>query len=94
MGSVVNKIEDLGADVWHIPGGCTSLCQPVDIGFNKPLKDCICEQWEDWMIHVGLASGKSPSCKDIVNWTVDAYNAISNEIVRNVWRYGQYSWFD
>ncbi len=61
MGTIMNKIEDLGAEVWHIPGGCTSLCQPVDVGFNKPLKDRIREQWEDWMIRVGLASGKSPS---------------------------------
>ncbi len=44
MGLVVNKIEDLGAEVWHIPGGCMSLCQPVDVGFNKQLKDCIHER--------------------------------------------------
>ncbi len=94
MGLVVNKIEELGAEVWHIPGGYTSLCQPVDVGFIKPFKDRICEQWEVWMICVGLASGKSPSHKDVVNWTVDSYNAILIEIVRNAWRHGEYSWFE
>ena len=34
MNSVVNAIQDLGVEVEHIPGGCTSLCQPVDIGIN------------------------------------------------------------
>jgi hypothetical protein len=39
MASVVTWIQELGIEVKHIPGGCTSLCQPVDIGFNKPFKD-------------------------------------------------------
>ena len=36
MTSVVSKIQDLGVEIEHIPGGCTALCQPVDIGINKP----------------------------------------------------------
>ncbi len=36
MASVVYKIQELGFEVKHIPGGCTSLCQPVDVGFNNP----------------------------------------------------------
>ncbi len=94
MSSVVNRIEDLGAEVWHIPGGCTRHCQPVDVRFNKPLKDCICAGWEEWMIKQGLASGKDPTCKQVTNWTVNAYNDISNEIVRNALRHAEYSWFD
>ena len=38
MASVVNEIQDLGVEVEHIPGSCTYLCQPVDIGINKPCK--------------------------------------------------------
>jgi hypothetical protein len=38
MASVVYKIQELGVKVKHIPGGCTSLCLPVDVGFNKPFK--------------------------------------------------------
>ncbi len=63
MISVVNIIEDFGVEVWYIPGGCTNLCQPVDVGFNKPLKDHICAGWEEWMIKEGLARGKAPTCK-------------------------------
>ena len=32
--SVVAKVESLGCDVIFIPGGCTYLCQPVDVGIN------------------------------------------------------------
>ena len=38
MASVVGAIQELGVEVEHIPGGCTYLCQPVDIGVNKPFK--------------------------------------------------------
>ena len=38
MSSVVNSIQVLGVGVGHIPGGCTYLCQPVDVGINKPFK--------------------------------------------------------
>jgi hypothetical protein len=37
-GSIVNRIQNLGIEVQHIPGGCTWLCQPVDVGVNRPIK--------------------------------------------------------
>ena len=52
--SVVNVIQDLGVQVEHIPGGCTSLCQPVDIGINKPFKVFLRKAWEKWMIDEGI----------------------------------------
>jgi hypothetical protein len=38
MASVVQKIQEFGAELMQIPGGCTSLCQPVDIGFKKAVQ--------------------------------------------------------
>jgi hypothetical protein len=34
MASVVNVINDLGVQIETIPGGCTGLCQPIDIGIG------------------------------------------------------------
>jgi len=31
-------MDEAGVDYFHIPGGCTGLCQPVDVGINKPFK--------------------------------------------------------
>ena len=45
MASVVQKIQELGVEVKHIPGGCTSLCQPVDVGYNKSFKDRLRRLW-------------------------------------------------
>jgi hypothetical protein len=53
MKSTVNAIEDLGVEVKHIPGGCTSLCRPVDVGVNKQFKSRMHRLWEEWMISTG-----------------------------------------
>jgi len=44
---VVTEIQKLVIEVQHIPGGCTSHCQPVDVGFNKPFKNHIQCKWHE-----------------------------------------------
>src|SRR3989442_1439327 len=33
-----------------IPGGCTSILQPLDVVVNKPLKDYIRQKFEAWFL--------------------------------------------
>jgi hypothetical protein len=70
MSSVVQMIQELGVEVHHIPGGCTSLCQPVDVGFNKPFKDQMRRQWINWMMNEGIIHGTTspPKRIDVANW--------------------------
>jgi hypothetical protein len=42
MASVVADIEALGIQIENIPGGCTGLCQPVDVGVGKPQRTRAC----------------------------------------------------
>ena len=88
MASVVGKIQELGVEVEHIPGRCTGLCQPEDVGVNKPFKNRIREQWESWMINEGLGHGKisPPTRGDIAKWTDTTLQTLPETIVRNVWR--------
>ena len=97
MGSVVQKIQELGVEVRHIPGGCTSLCQPVDVGFNKPFKDRMRKQWLSWMISEGIIHGTTmpPSRRDVAGWVVRAMEEMKREeqIIKNAWRKTGYEWF-
>lgn len=95
MASVVTRIQDLGVEVEHIPGGCTPLCQPVDIGVNKPFKDHVRRQWEAWMIDEGTLAGTTspPSRRDIVQWTLNAANDLRQITAFNSWRHQDYTWF-
>jgi len=95
MGSVVNHIQGLGIKVIHIPAGCTYLCQPIDVGINKPIKVGLRKQWEDWMISGGgVVTGKvsEPTRKQITEWVSELYTNISREVAMNAWKKSGYEW--
>ncbi len=97
MKSVVHAIQDLGCEVEHIPGGCTGLCQPLDVGLNKPLKSRIRRQWDDWMMEEGLDGNKktvTPTREMIVHWTITAWEDLPTDMIARAWRHSEYSWFD
>ena len=86
MGNIVKSIQSLGIEVIHIPAGCTYLCQPVDMGFNKTIKTAMRGKWEDWMIgRDRLVNGvaKEPSRKMVMEWIFDVYNNIQGQTARN-----------
>ena len=97
MALVVQIIQELGAEVQHIPGGCTSLCQPINAGFNKPFKDCMQWQWINWMLAEDIVHGTtSPLLRaDVANWVNAAMAEMKAEgrIIRNIWRRHGYEWF-
>ena len=47
MALVIGSIQNLVVEVEHNPGGCTSLCQPVDVGMKWSLNTNIHEDLED-----------------------------------------------
>jgi DDE superfamily endonuclease len=46
IASVVKSIQKLRVEVEYIPGNCTYVCQPTDVGVNKPFKCWIYDQWD------------------------------------------------
>ena len=65
-------------EVGHIFGGCTSLCQPVDVGINRSLKANIHKDGEDWMLSSGISVSmtKPPTRKLSDEWLMKAYNNV------------------
>lgn len=96
MASVVNKIQDLGVQVEHIPGGCTGLLQPIDVGIGKPLKNRVRNCWEDWMVEQSSSTDQfnPPSRKTIASWVVPALKELPMQIVQNSWRHKPYDYFE
>ncbi len=81
MASVIYKIQDLGVELKHIPGGCTSLCQPDDAGFNKPFKSHIQKMWIKWMIEERIREDtmSSPTRRGIAVWVDKAMAQMKEE---------------
>jgi hypothetical protein len=99
MASVVERIQALGIDVFHIPGGCTGLCQPVDVGFNKPFKTLMCKQWDEWMMSkweqiTAADNTPKPTRRIVSEWVLAAYDEFSPHVIRNSWTKKGYAWFD
>ena len=97
MDSVVGSIEELGVEVDHIPGGCTCLVQPVDVGINKPFKKRVRNKWEQWMMDKIAAKReiREPTRELIVGWCNATYSCLGGEaqMICNAWRHGLYTWF-
>ena len=85
-------------EVKHIPGGCTSLCQPIDISFNKPFKDRLWKLWISWMISEGVFHDtmSTPTRLNIATWVDEAMKQMKREraMVRNAWLKTEYEWLD
>ena len=47
--SVKEKFKEYNYDLAVIPGGLTSICQPLDVAINKPFKDNLRKEWHLWM---------------------------------------------
>ena len=95
MSSVVHAIQDLGIEVDHIPGGCTSLVQPLDMGVNKPLKNWIRRKWEEYMLEEGLAMtvSKPPTWQQMATWVMECLDDLGKHIIKAAWIRKVYSYF-
>ena len=96
MGSVVNRIQMMGIEVIQIPGGCTYLCQPIDIGINKPLKCGLHGKWEEGMVEGnGIVNGQSkePPRQMNAEWVAAVYQNIPENVGVNAWKKCGYEWF-
>ena len=97
MASIVNKITDLGLEVIHIPGGCTGLVQPLDVGYNRPFKVHILQKWQEWMMGTVERSGviKTPDQEDVSAWITESYWDLDckTKTIKNSWLKCGYEWF-
>ncbi len=95
MGSIVEDIQALGVEVLCIPGGCTYLCQPIDVGVNRPIKHAMAEQWEDWIDSEGVQNGNAmatPHHELIVTWLVKVYWTLKMDTCKKAWAKKGFEW--
>ena len=69
-----------------IPGGMTSVLQPCDVVWNKPMKDRVREKWNDWMANgeqqfTRTGKRKRASYIMVTEWVVDAWQSIPREMI-------------
>jgi len=94
--ATLEKLANLGIQLQLIPGGTTSLVQPVDVGINKPFKDRLRSYWWQWVIANATLENPSPKPRrnDIASWIDQAWSDISPQIISNSWRSSDYDYYD
>jgi len=84
--SIKRKFHESGVDLAVIPGGLTSICQPLDVSINKPFKDHLRKEWHTWMAGGGagetaMGNLRRARISDVCLWVKRSWEAISDEII-------------
>ena len=96
IASVVSRIEAMGIEVIHIPGGCMGLCQPLDVGVNRSFKARIRRMWEEWLTDLLEQTDKvrDATRKEVSEWMAAVFwEMVGSRVLRNCWRKTGYDWF-
>lgn len=78
-------------DVSFVPGGMTSLLQPCDVTWNKPLKDRVREKWGQWLDsgeQEFTRTGKRRKARydTVATWIVEAWRDLPGDVVKQSFR--------
>ena len=84
--SVKEKFREHDFNLAVIPGGLTSICQPLDVAINKPFKDNLRKEWHLWMASGGAGETAAGNLRrarisDVCNWVKRSWEGISDEII-------------
>ena len=71
-----------------IPPGMTSLLQPADVCWNKPVKQRIKEMYDEWWLseeqtYTAQGNVRAPDFVTVVGWILDAWEEITPEMIRH-----------
>ncbi|KAG3024751.1 hypothetical protein PC120_g6910 [Phytophthora cactorum] len=80
----------LNVQLLKVPGGQTSVCQPADISWNRPLKQRLRRQWikrlSTQLSRVdgdGTQRVTAPTREEVVRWVVEAWDDLSTTTISN-----------
>ena len=88
---VRSTLRSINTECVVIPGGMTSMLQPLDVSINKPFKDRIRPKWQNWMLagqHSFTAGGRMHKVEldKICRWISDACDDIPPEMIAKSFR--------
>lgn len=80
--NVMNTLKEAKILPLYIPGGATSILQPLDVMINKSIKSSIRESYQAWLenqVKKTEASLIPPSVEDIIDWSQVSLSLVPKE---------------
>jgi hypothetical protein len=82
-------LETKEIKLFLIPGGLTSILQPLDICFNKPFKVQLKDKFNEWFNKRGIDPsnvGKTgniqlPKYDDVISMGLNSWNQINSDLI-------------
>ena len=86
MESVVADLRVQNTDIAVIPGGLTSVLQPIDVSVNKPFKDSMRQEWNEWMIggqktYTKGGTMRAPTLPEVCQWVINSWSNLKVETI-------------
>ena len=62
------------------------MVQPLDVSINKPFKDMMRKEWNEWMIggektYTKGGSMRSPTMPEVCQWVINSWNQLKVEAI-------------
>jgi hypothetical protein len=90
--STIDAFEKLGTVVDFIPGGYTSVLQPLDVGINKPFKDRFRSLYNAYCVeHFDGDLVPKTDRFAVASMVVNAWNEIPPQMIKNAWKKCKYA---
>lgn len=83
---VKQNLKDLRTEQAVIPGGLTSVLQPLDVCLNRPFKQYLRELWNEWMVkgkksYTNSGNMRAPELDVFCQFIIDAWAKVKTESV-------------
>jgi len=84
--SVKNQLRKMKTEVVVIPGGMTSVLQPMDVSINKSFKDRLRQQYLTWIVDPAFELAETGKIKraapsEVTHWVLAAWKTILDSII-------------
>ena len=89
--NVKSLLNNSMTDLTIIPGGMTSILQPLDVSINKQMKNALRQKWNSWIQsddHSFTAGGRMRKAgfTTICNWIIEAWQELDPAIIQKVFK--------